>query len=129
MERQLGPLKLDLLVNSDTSSYYRFFYRRNDNGDNIYTIRLDDVIMNRVNLHERVFNELYSVKNYLNTIAANTQNVSESNLNTMRSQLNIFLSSPDYSCVEIILPVIEGNDYSQEDINQIYKTATQALGI
>ena len=84
--------------------------------------------MNRVNLHDKTFTELNSLKNYLDTITSNTQNVTETDLTMLRSQINGFLSS-EYSCMEIILPIIKGNAYSQEDINQIYNTATNALGI
>ena len=130
MENKLGPLKLEL-VHDEMASFYRFFYRRNSDNNDIFSIRLDSVEMNRLNLHTKTFTTVNGLSDYLGNISNNTTNVSPSNIAFVRSKIHSFLNdvNNEKSCLEIILPVKEGNDYTQNDINEIYNVAIRALGL
>ena len=130
MENKSGPLKLEL-VHDEIASFYRFFYRRNSNNNDIFSIKLDSVEMNRLNLHTKVFTTVNGLTGYLSNISNNTTNVSPSNISFVRNKIHSFLNDENntQSCLEIILPVKEGNDYTQNDINEIYNVAVRALGL
>ena len=130
MENKSGPLKLEL-VNDEIASFYRFFYRRNSNNNDIFSIKLDNVEVKRLNLHTKTFTTKEGLKDYLGNISNNTTNVSLSNISFVRNKIHSFLNDENntQSCLEIILPVKEGNDYTQNDINEIYNVAVRALGL
>ena len=127
MKKELGPIRVEL-VDNDTTSFYRFFYRKDNLNNEIHRVELDNVVMNKLNLHTRIFTTDTGLKNYLDEINNNTINVSAGDLLAVTNGVRKFLDE-DKSCLEIILPVIEGNNYSQGDINEIYNAATSALGI
>ena len=127
MKKELGILNLELIHNTETSCY-RFFYRRNSANDNLFSIVLDNVSMNRLNLNDKIFNTENELPNFLDNIINSTANVSFTDVNAVIEGIQNFLQTTD-SCVEIILPVKEGKSYSQDDINKIYNTAVSALGI
>lgn len=127
MKRDLGPIKLELIHDTKTS-FYRFFYRRNRLNDDVYEIVIGNVVMNKLNLQDKIFNTENELPNYLDNIINSTANVSFTDVNAVIEGIQNFLQTTD-SCVEIILPVKEGKSYSQDDINKIYNTAVSALGI
>ena len=130
MKKKLGPLQLEL-VKDEVASFYRFFYRRNNNNNDVFSIRVDDVKMNRLNLHTKTFTTTKDIFEYLDKISNDTTNISSSNVKFVQNKIHTFLEDENItqSCFEIILPIKEGNDYTQNDINKIYNVAVQALGI
>lgn len=125
---ELGPIQLEL-VNDDIASFYRFFYRKNYNNNETYTIRLDNIEMNLLNLHTKTFSTINGLTNYLSTITNNTTNVSQSNITYVCNEIDKFKNDDNFSCVEIILPMKDGNDYTQNDIDEIYNAAVKTLGL
>ena len=85
--------------------------------------------MRRLNLHTKTFTTKDGLEDYLDNISNNTTNVSLSNISFVRNKIHSFLNDKNntQSCIEIILPVKEGNDYTQNDINEIYNVAVRAL--
>lgn len=127
MKRDLGPLKLEL-INNDVASFYRFFYRKNSDNNDIYSIRLENIVMKTVDLHTRIFTATDGLQNYLDTITNSTTNVSASDISFVKNNIRKFNAS-EKSCLEIIMPIMDGKNYSQNDINEIYNIATLTLGI
>ena len=130
MENKSGPFKLEF-INDEIASFYRFFYRLNSDNNDVFSIRLDNVEMKRLNLHTKTFTTKEGLKDYLGNISNNTTNVLPSNISFVRNKIHSFLNDKNntQSCIEIILPVKEGNDYTQNDINEIYNVAVRALGL
>lgn len=127
MKRDLGPIKLELIHDTKTS-FYRFFYRRNRLNDDVYEIVVGGVVMNKLNLQDKIFNTENEFVNYLDNITDNTTNVSVTDIATIKNELINFLETTN-SCVEIILPLKEDNTYSENDIENIYNVAVETLGI
>lgn len=127
MKRDLGPIKLELIHDTKTS-FYRFFYRRNRLNDDVYEIVVGGVVMNKLNLQDKIFNTENEFVNYLDNITDNTTNVSVTDIATIKNELINFLETTN-SCVEIILPLKEDNTYSENDIENIYNAAVETLGI
>ena len=130
MENKSGPFKLEF-IHDEIASFYRFFYRLNSDNNDVFSIRLDNIEMKRLNLHTKTFTTVDGLEGYLNNISNNTTNVSPSNISFVRNKIHSFLNDENntQSCIEIILPVKEGNDYTQNDINEIYNVAVRALGL
>ena len=127
MKMNKGPISIDV-VNEDGVSFYRFFYRRNHDNNDVYSILLDNINMKKLNLQDHVFDRSKGLENYLANIADDKVNVSSTDIAHVNNEIEEFFNT-DNSAVEIILPIKDNNVYSQDDIDKIYNAAAQALGI
>lgn len=127
-----GPLKTEL-VNSESFNFYRFLYRKenDDNttlGDETYTITVDNVVMKHVDLDGKIFNNYATLHDYLSNITTIETNVTPLIMaNLYNSIKNNFVINDNYSKLEVILPVIDNNEYNQNDINEIYNVIIKAI--
>lgn len=127
-----GPLKTEL-VNSESFNFYRFLYRK-ENGDNItlgdetYTITVDNVVMKHVDLDGKIFNNYVTLHDYLSNITTIETNVTPLIMTNLYNSIkNNFVYNNKYSKLEVILPVIDNNEYNQNDINEIYNVIIKAI--
>lgn len=132
-----GPLKTEL-VNSESFNFYRFLYRkdRKENDDNIelgdetYTITVDNVVMKHVDLDGKIFNNYAALHDYLSNITSVETNVTPLIIANLYNNIkNNFVNNNKYSKLEVILPVIDNNEYNQNDINEIYNVIIKAIKI
>lgn len=127
-----GPLKTEL-VNSESFNFYRFLYRKenDDNielGDETYTITVDNVVMKHVDLDGKIFNNYVTLHDYLSNITTVETNVTPLIMTNLYNNIkNNFVNNNDYSKLEVILPVIDNNEYNQNDINEIYNVIIKAI--
>lgn len=127
-----GSLKTEL-VNSESFNFYRFLYRKenDDNiklGDETYTITVDNVVMKHVDLDGKIFNNYVTLHDYLSNITTVETNVTPLIMtNLYNNIINNFVNNNDYSKLEVILPVIDNNEYNQNDINEIYNVIIKAI--
>ena len=124
---KFGPLDVSL-ANGSTFDFYRFFYRRNNDNDNVYSITLDNVVMRRLDLDKMIFRNYETLSNYLNSITDNVSNLTEGDIASLKTNiLTNFVRNNEYSALEVILPVKEDNNYSQIDIDNIYNAIFNVL--
>lgn len=122
---KFGPLKVEL-VNDDAFDFYRFFYRRNNNNDNVYSLSTDFIVMKHLDINEKRFRNYSSLYNCLENVISNNVNVTNDDILLIKNSI-IENFTDDYSCLEIILPIKNNNRYSQEDIDNIYNTILNTL--
>lgn len=122
---KFGPLKVEL-VNDDAFDFYRFFHRRNNNNDNVYSLSTDFIVMKHLDINEKRFRNYSSLYNCLENVISNNVNVTNDDILLIKNSI-IENFTDDYSCLEIILPIKNNNRYSQEDIDNVYNTILDTL--
>lgn len=132
ISERIGPLSAKL-INSDTFNFYRFFYRRGNtdtvtyNGET-YSINMDNIVMKQINLHDNDFYSYHQLHDYLISIDTNVDtNITQENISNLSFDITNNFVNGQYSCLEVILPIKENNQYSDNDIERIYNTILDAI--